>query len=37
MNNCKQRIIYERSNIIPIPNTKQNIIKKKICVQMITV
>lgn len=29
MNNCKQRIIYERSNIIPIPNTKQNIIKKK--------
>lgn len=24
MNKCKQRIIYERSNIIPIPNTKQN-------------
>ena len=33
MNKCKQRIIYERSNIIPIPNinqnTNQNLIQKK--------
>jgi hypothetical protein len=29
MDKCKQRIIYERSNIIPIPNINQNINQNK--------